>query len=360
MKKSESNAEERLRTNPPVESAPVMPLVNEPPPQIVQQAPEVPHVRPRRRRDPSTVDKLDPYNVAQDILTMKASATIGQLLQYPNQRRNLAQVLKRPLVVELDPDMETNIVQPTNSEHTTAAHCYVRIRNNPVVAVLDSGAAMSLMSRRMMEKLNLKIDEPSTTVVVTANGTREHALGKVNNLKLAIRDIMIPTTFQIIESTDNLLLLDMDWFVKARARLHFAEKRLYLTYGGKTSEFEYEDEILDEAEGYFTEGPPEDELYKNPWKNHRGPAANLANMEVLPVSEPDPEDEPVEVKLDKNIDAAPLSLKKKEKINTGTAVPIKQAPNADALSRLPETFEEPPGPSPEQSPEIASQSMAID
>ncbi|CAG8854031.1 16761_t:CDS:2, partial [Gigaspora margarita] len=109
----------------------------------------LPLSRHQPRRDPSVVDKLDPYNVAEDILSMQASATIGQLLQYPNQRRNLAQVLKRPMVVEIEPDMETNVVQPTNKEHTTAA-------------------AATLMSRKMIEKSSLKIDEPSTTVAVTA------------------------------------------------------------------------------------------------------------------------------------------------------------------------------------------------
>lgn len=61
------------------------------------------------------------------------------------------------------------------SERTTAARCYVRIKNNPIVAILDSGAAMSLMSKKMMDKLALKIDGPSTTVVLTVNGTRERA-----------------------------------------------------------------------------------------------------------------------------------------------------------------------------------------
>ena len=50
----------------------------------------------RRKRDPSVIDQLAPYNVAEDILNLPASATIGQMLQYPNQRRNLAKVLRRP------------------------------------------------------------------------------------------------------------------------------------------------------------------------------------------------------------------------------------------------------------------------
>ncbi|CAG8469060.1 21400_t:CDS:2 [Gigaspora rosea] len=60
----------------------------------------------------------------------------------------------------------------------------------------------------MIDKLALKIDGPSTTVVVTANGTREHALGKIKSVKLAVRNILIPTPFQIIESSKDLLLLD--------------------------------------------------------------------------------------------------------------------------------------------------------
>ncbi|CAG8495996.1 38177_t:CDS:2 [Gigaspora margarita] len=98
-------------------------------------------------------------------------------------------------------------------------------------------------------------------------------------------------------------------------------------------EFEYEDKVLDKAKGYFSE--------------------------VLSVSEADPKDEPIEAKLEQNIDAAPLSLEDKEKvcerlyvdkdifarnindlgqtdivtheINTETAAPIKQAPYCTAL-----------------------------
>lgn len=54
---------------------------------------------------------------------------------------------------------------------------------------------MSLISKRIMEKLALQIDEPSATFVVIANGSREQALGKINNVKLAICDALIPISF---------------------------------------------------------------------------------------------------------------------------------------------------------------------
>ncbi|CAG8630142.1 10896_t:CDS:2, partial [Cetraspora pellucida] len=60
---------------------------------------------PRRKRVSLIIDSLAPYNVADDILTKTASATVGQMLQYPTQCRNLAKAPRRPQIVE-----ETNYV----------------------------------------------------------------------------------------------------------------------------------------------------------------------------------------------------------------------------------------------------------
>ncbi|CAG8635973.1 4552_t:CDS:2 [Gigaspora margarita] len=121
----------------------------------------------RRKRGPSVIDQLEPYYVAQDILNTQASVTIGQLLQYPNQRR---------------PPVEP-------------------------------------------------IEDP--------------------------------------ESEDTF------------------------------DEFEYEDEILEEAEGYFAKGAPD-------------PAVYLANIEELPARETDPEEETLNQKLEKNLAEAPLEPEERE------------------------------------------------
>ncbi|CAG8578356.1 3738_t:CDS:2 [Cetraspora pellucida] len=52
----------------------------------------------RRKSGPSVVDNLVPYNIADDLLNTRANTTYGQMLQYPNQRQNLAQVMRQPLV----------------------------------------------------------------------------------------------------------------------------------------------------------------------------------------------------------------------------------------------------------------------
>ncbi|CAG8753653.1 9547_t:CDS:1, partial [Funneliformis mosseae] len=52
----------------------------------------------KRTRNPSRIDNLAPYNIADDILSKQSSATLGQWLQILAQRRNLANALRRHLI----------------------------------------------------------------------------------------------------------------------------------------------------------------------------------------------------------------------------------------------------------------------
>ncbi|CAG8736768.1 5231_t:CDS:1, partial [Funneliformis mosseae] len=54
------------------------------------------------------------------------------------------------------------------------------------------------------------IDEPSQIIIVTANRQRERALGTIKNVLLIIQGILIKMTFQVIDSTDQTLLLGID------------------------------------------------------------------------------------------------------------------------------------------------------
>ncbi|CAG8817581.1 42624_t:CDS:2, partial [Gigaspora margarita] len=239
------------------------------------------------------------YNIVQNLLNIKVNATVGQLLHYLNQRRNLAQVLKRSFIVEPNPpmeDIETNIAQLILNKRTTTAYCYVCIKNNPIVAVLNSDATMSLIFKKMMNKLDLKINKPSTTVVVTTNGTRKRALSKIKNIKLAICNILIPTPFQVIESSEDLLLLGMDWFVKARACLHFAKKVMYLIYGNKTAKVPI---LTDSGSSIEIE-------------NYQSPAIYLANIEELLTREIILENKSLEKGLNKSIDTTHLNMEEQK------------------------------------------------
>ena len=133
------------------------------------------------------------------------------MLHYPNQKKNFSKVLKKPII------KETNLVSTDERWRTTAAKCYVWIKGNPIKAVLDSGAAVSIITNKLRRKLGIPIDVDSKVVVITANGIRERALGQINHVNINIQDIQIPMNLQVIDSTEDNLLLGTDWFEKTKA-----------------------------------------------------------------------------------------------------------------------------------------------
>ena len=48
-------------------------------------------------------------------------------------------------------------------------------------------------------------------IVVTANGARTRSLGIIDNIPVNIGKIKVPTSFQVLESRDEILILGNDW-----------------------------------------------------------------------------------------------------------------------------------------------------
>ena len=64
--------------------------------------------RKRIKGLPSIIDQLPSYDISEDILNIQSTIKLGQLLKYPEQKRNIAKILRRPR------PRETNLVdQPS-------------------------------------------------------------------------------------------------------------------------------------------------------------------------------------------------------------------------------------------------------
>src|ERR1700748_3636959 len=88
-----------------------------------------PIITPKKQRmksKPSIIDNLPSYDISEDILSHKSNATLGQILQYPNQRRNLVKILRHP-----KESQTVNYVHSNSNRKTTTAKCYIRIKGNP-------------------------------------------------------------------------------------------------------------------------------------------------------------------------------------------------------------------------------------
>ena len=89
-------------------------------------------------------------------------------MKYPDQKQSILRAYQKP--VKEDP-MVT--MADKDDEKTMSIRCYVKIKSNPIKAIINTGAAISIITRSLMKKLNLKIEEASKIIVIIANGKRK-------------------------------------------------------------------------------------------------------------------------------------------------------------------------------------------
>ncbi|CAG8462581.1 22976_t:CDS:2 [Cetraspora pellucida] len=195
--------------------------------------------------------------------------SVAQHQLYTTQRPKVQPVLY--------PDqIETYAAQDSQIGKTTAARCYIKIGNNSILAVLDSDITVSIMSNKMIKKLDLKIIKPSTTMVANANRARVRALGKVVNVN------------------ENSLI-----------KLEDNENK------GTFDKFKFEDELLEEAKEYFTYKTSKIKCLETPKKNKLDGEKDIFAYNM------------------NNLSQTNMLV---HKIDTGNAVPIKQTPYRAAPS----------------------------
>ena len=257
---------------------------------------------------PAPIEDLTELDIVNYIRNLPSGLTIGQAsAQYPKYRSAVRKSVQRR--------REANYIGE-DSQTTTAARCDIYINNEKLSAVVDSGAATSIMTKKLMDKLGYKINEPSKLTIVTANGSRIRSLGKINRVPLELEDEFIPTTFQVLDSVDDTLILGNDWLQKVQAVLNW--KKGTLTIHGanaplitpirytrenqessdsseisSSDEYESEDD-LEEATIYYSETSSSDieDLEYNPWRNYTPPLSPEPEMELTSDEESEEKDNP--------------------------------------------------------------------
>jgi len=210
----------------------------------------------------------------------------------PKYRSGLARAVRRSRERNAK---EANLAE-SDGEPTTAAKCTLRIGQKAQTAIVDSGAATSIITKSLLDKLGLVINRSSKMIVVTANGARTRSLGIIDNVPVNIGKIQILTSFQVLESKDEILILGNDWLRETNANMNWEQSTLTIKQGKyviripitftKTAKVvtqeeeesddddEFEDEYLEEYPVYFSDECYESdsndnsELEFNPWNNY--------------------------------------------------------------------------------------------
>ncbi|GET63249.1 hypothetical protein GLOIN_2v1777707 [Rhizophagus irregularis DAOM 181602=DAOM 197198] len=180
---SESRKEDQLRTQP------IPPVTPSTPMDMDATAEPSTKRKVRTKMVPAPIENVNEFDIAKYISDLPCGLSIGQATaQLPVYRKGLIQSMRRKREkIDNNNYIGESYYGDSNSEEetpTTAAKCEFHINQQSVIAVIDSGAAVSIMTTAMMKTLKLTIDGPSEYVIKTANGTRVRSLGEIQNLPL--------------------------------------------------------------------------------------------------------------------------------------------------------------------------------
>ena len=206
--------------------------MEEPAPEPVPVRTEKPSKTPRRRLLPAPIEQLTEFNVSIYLQNLPCGLSVGQAAHaIPRYRSGLARAVRRSREKANNETKEANLVE-SDDEPTSAAKCTLRIGQKAQTAIIDSGAATSIITRALVEKLGYEINRPSKMIVVTANSARTRSLGIIDNIPVNIGKIKIPTSFQVLESRDEILILGNDWLRENNANMSRKQSTLIIKRGG--------------------------------------------------------------------------------------------------------------------------------
>jgi gag-polyprotein putative aspartyl protease/Zinc knuckle len=168
----------------------------------------------KSRMNPAPIESLTEFNVANYFQNLSSGLTVGQAAHLlPKYRAGMQQAVRRSYAKE----KEANLAESDEDESTTAAKVTLRIKGKAQTGIIDSGAATSIITKSLLDRLRYSVDRSSKLVVVTANGARTKSLGIVSNIPITLGKIIIPTSFQVLESKDEILILGNEWLRSNKA-----------------------------------------------------------------------------------------------------------------------------------------------
>src|SRR6266511_4712257 len=116
------------------------------------------------------------YNLIQDMFQQRAEITYGQLLEYPDHRA----ALETTLNLSKDPINFTEEYE--KPPQYTPIKVYTMIKGNAILAILDTGACMSVVTKPLTVALGLKWKLSTRNDVVAIDGKPQAAVGVITDM----------------------------------------------------------------------------------------------------------------------------------------------------------------------------------
>ena len=186
-----------------------------------------------------------------DIMNAPCRLTVSQAMKFiPTYRKHVKRVFRKGKQAE-----NINYIKSSEEKRSSLMRCNAGVEGKIIEAIIDSGAEVTAMSRRMMEKLGYEIEEPSNIIIKSANDQKERSLGIIKGVEILLEGEEVITDMEVIESSDELLILGSDWIKRNVKNIDIdnEEMRIKGKYGTRVIPIEFTREIDDEEEEYESE-----------------------------------------------------------------------------------------------------------
>ena len=136
-------------------------------------------------------------------------------------------------------------------------HLLVRVQvySTWTLVLFGSGAIPNVMSRKMVEKLNIRM-MPTTPRIKVANCAFETCVGHLRDVLIQMGELIVPLEFLVIEISPYGVIVGLPTMIKLRTRPDYYRIVLKAHFEGDSEilNYEYEREVWHISEDEFTSG----------------------------------------------------------------------------------------------------------
>ncbi|KAG9294161.1 hypothetical protein G9A89_021520 [Geosiphon pyriformis] len=159
---------------------------------------------------PEIVQKSEPYSVVKDFIKMFVYITFGQLMTYPQFRKNLCKFL---ISKKKTPKINKCPCQAgfANNSNVTSLICKAQVAGYFIDLILDSELSVSIIAKHFLEAIGRKIDEPFTKPMTNVHGNKK----------------------KVSEAKEYTIIINNEWFKKAKTLLDYKLCKLIIKCGEK-------------------------------------------------------------------------------------------------------------------------------
>ena len=182
--------------------------------------------------------RVQPYSMVEDIKNQQARITFGQLLEIsPRCRADLVRGIRKPTTRNVN-------FSENEEESATALYCDAQVKGIEIPLIIDSGAAGSIVSCRLLDELKIHIDRPSTTMMINVNGERKRPLGEIVDFPITVKNVTIPINVVVTEAETYSAIVGNDWLSKVKANIDYETSTMTLQWKGSTAEIPVEYRLM--------------------------------------------------------------------------------------------------------------------